>query len=111
MMIVRFLTGPALPGTMLLVGVYDTWGEALNACAVFGGFVTTVSERRLNEMEKCFCGRSARPNSELCEQCERKIIDGQKPAWAVKGRDGVEAPRSRRKSQQYDLLYTGENQK
>jgi hypothetical protein len=42
---------------------------------------------------QCWCGNDAQKNKALREQCERKLIDGQKPTWAVKERDDVKANR------------------
>lgn len=93
-MIIRFLTGPGIPGTIWPVGIHSTWDEAVGAVAALGGFAMAVSGKREDEMlakiGKCACEQSAQPYSVLCEQCERALIDRQKPAWAIRGRDGNE---------------------
>jgi len=44
----------------------------------------------MNNQNLCDCNQLAQPNSMLCLQCERALIDLNKPPWAVRGRDGNE---------------------
>jgi len=77
-MIVRFLTGPGIPGTIWPVGIHSTWDEAIGAVTALGGFVMTVNGKREKEIVGkvwlCSCDELAQRNSWLCEQCNNSFM-------------------------------------